>query len=82
MFSSFSEVNTSNNIGFPSVFARKKRLRMEVGGGIIHLKQNPADGSITRFKYELLPFFDRQYYQSYLLSDRKLINGNLVITNE
>ena len=65
-----------------TVFARKKRLRMEVGGGIIHLKQNPADGSITRFKYELIPFFDRQYYQSYLLSDKKLISGNLVINNE
>jgi len=65
-----------------TVFARKKRLRMEVGGGIIHLKQNPTDGAITRFKYELIPFFDRQYYQSYLLSDRKLMGGTLVINNE
>ncbi len=65
-----------------TVFARKKRLRMEVGGGIIHLKQNPTDGAITRFKYELIPFFDRQYYQSYLLSDKKLMGGTLVINNE
>jgi hypothetical protein len=64
-----------------TVFARKKRLRMDVGGGMIHLKQNPDDGSIMRFKYEIIPFFDRKYYQTYLRSDKKLVHGNLVINN-
>lgn len=73
-------------IGLPgfqeqTIFARKLKLRMEVGGSILHLQQNPKDGSITRLKYELIPFFDRKYYQAYLRSDRKLVNGRLVIDN-
>ena len=64
-----------------TVFARKKRLRMEVGGSILHIKQNPDDGSVVRLHYELIPFFDRKYYQSYLRSDKKLVQGRLVIDN-
>jgi len=73
-------------IGLPgfqdqTVFARKLKLRMEVGGSILRFKQNPQDGSIVRLQYELIPFFDRKYYQIYLRSDRKLVKGKLVIDN-
>lgn len=64
-----------------TVFARKKRLRMDVGGGLLHLQQNPDDGSIMRFKYEIIPFFDRKYYQTYLRSDKQLVQGKLVLSN-
>lgn len=77
-------VHVINLPGFQeqTIFARKKRLRMDVGGGIVHIQQNPTDGSIMRFKYEIIPFFDRKYYQAYLRSDKKLVQGNLVINNE
>lgn len=71
-------------IGLPgfqdqTIFARKLKLRMEVGGSILQFKQNPSDGSIVRLQYELIPFFDRKYYQIYLRSDKKLVQGRLVI---
>lgn len=71
-------------IGLPgfqdqTIFARKLKLRMEVGGSILRFKQNPEDGSIVRLQYELIPFFDRKYYQIYLRSDKKLVQGRLVI---
>jgi hypothetical protein len=74
-------------IGLPgfqdqTVFARKKKLRMDVGGGILHFKQNPKDGSVVRLKYELIPFFDRKYYQNFLRSDKLLLpSQGLVLTN-
>lgn len=62
-----------------TVFARKKRLRMDVGGGLIEFKLNPKDAAITRFRYELIPFFDRGYYRAFLRSDSRLIKGHLVL---
>lgn len=71
-------------IGMPgfqdqTIFARKKRLRMEVGGAILEIKVNPADGAVTRCKIEFNLFFDRGYYKPYLKSDAKLLNGHLII---
>jgi len=45
-----------------SPFMRKKRLSAHVGGWIIEATQ-AHDGSISRFKSEWIPFFDREYYQ-------------------
>lgn len=56
-----------------TIFARKKRLRMEIGGAIMRFKQNPVDGSITRFAVEFIRFFDRGYYQRFLKSDAKAL---------
>lgn len=74
-------------IGLPgfqdqTIFARKLKLRMEIGGSILHFQQNPQDGSITRLQYEVIPFFDRKYYQRYLRSDKKLVQGQLVINGQ
>lgn len=55
-----------------TVFARKKRLRMEVGGAILEFKTNPMDGSVTRCRVEFNHFFDRGYYKKFLRSDKKL----------
>lgn len=76
-------VHVINLPGFQdqTIFARKKRLRMEIGGGILHLQQNSKDASITRLKYEIIPFFDRKYYQRYLRSDTNLIKGKLELNN-
>jgi predicted transcriptional regulator len=61
-----------------TVFARKKRLRMEIGGAILEFKQNPADGSLTRVRVEFKPYFDRGYYKRFLRSDSKLVKGHVV----
>lgn len=62
-----------------TIFARKKRLRMEVGAGIIEFKVNPDDGSITRFRYELIRYFTRGYYKNYIRSDGSYLKGHLVL---
>lgn len=62
-----------------TIFARKKRLRMDVGGGILEWKQNPADGAVVRLRYELIPFFDRGYYRAFIRSDSKLVKGHIVL---
>lgn len=62
-----------------TVFARKKRLRMEVGGAIIQFKINPDDGSVTRFRLEFIRFFTRGYYKPYLKSDARVLKGHIVI---
>lgn len=62
-----------------TIFARKKRLRMEVGGAIIWFKVNPDDGSVSRFRLELHRFFTRGYYKRYLKSDRKILKGALTL---
>lgn len=62
-----------------TIFARKKRLRMDVGGGILEWKQNPKDGAIVRLRYELIPFFDRGYYRAFIRSDSKLVKGHIVL---
>lgn len=70
-------------IGMPgfqdqTVFARKKRLRMEIGGAILEFKQSPNDGSITRLRVEFIMFFDRGYYRKFLRSDSRIDKGMIV----
>lgn len=62
-----------------TIFARKKRLRMEIGGAIMSLKINPADGVVTRFRIEFNRFFNRGFYKHYIKSDTKILKGHLVI---
>lgn len=62
-----------------TVFARKKRLRMEVGGAILEFKQNPHDGSVTRCRVEFNRYFDRGYYRPFIRSDSKIQKGHLII---
>lgn len=63
-----------------TIFARKKRLRMEIGGAILKFKVNQEDGSVTRCQVEFNLFFDRGYYKPYLKSDAKILQGHLVIS--
>ena len=63
-----------------TVFARKFKLRMEIGGAILEFKQNPHDGSITRCRIDWMMFFDRGYYKPFLRSDVETVEkGRLVI---
>lgn len=62
-----------------TIFARKKRLRMEIGGAILEFKVNPNDGAVTRCRVEFNMFFDRGYYKSYLKSDKKILKGHLIL---
>jgi hypothetical protein len=71
-------------IGMPgfqdqTIFARKKRLRMDVGGAILRFKVNPNDGAVTRCAVEFNMFFDRGYYRPFLRSDKKILKGHLVL---
>lgn len=71
-------------IGMPgfqdqTIFARKKRLRMEIGGAILEFKVNPEDGAVTRLRTEFNMFFDRGYYRDFIRSDCKILKGHLVI---
>lgn len=63
-----------------TIFARKKRLRMEVGGAIMEFKVNPEDGSVTRFRHEFNRYFTRGYYKKFIRSDAYLSKGHLVLT--
>ena len=65
-----------------TIFARKKRLRMDVGGGILEWKQNPKDGAIIRLRYELIPFFDRGYYKAFIRSDARLVKGHIILDSK
>ncbi len=62
-----------------TIFARKKRLRMEVGGAILGFKVSPRDGSVTRCRLEFNRYFTRGYYKAYIKSDVKILKGRLVI---
>jgi predicted phosphodiesterase len=62
-----------------TIFARKKRLRMEVGGAILEFKVNPDDGTVTRCKVEFNLRFNRGYYKRYIRSDAYLNKGHLVL---
>ncbi len=71
-------------IGLPgfqdqTIFARKKRLRMEIGGAILEFKMSPTTGAITRCRVEFNLFFDRGFYKPYLRSDARIHKGHLVI---
>lgn len=65
-----------------TIFARKKRLRMEVGGAIMEFMQSPHDGTVTRFRIEYNRYFDRGYYKAFLRSDKKLLKGRLIFNKE
>ncbi len=62
-----------------TIFARKKRLRMEVGGAILRFKANPDDGAVTRCSVEVNRFFTRSYYKAYLRSDVRYLKGHVVL---
>lgn len=74
-------VHVVNLPGFEdqTIFARKKRLRMEVGGSILQFKVNPDDGSVTRCRVEITRYFTRGYYKKYLRSDAAIVKGHLVL---
>jgi hypothetical protein len=72
-------------IGMPgfqdqTIFARKKRLRMEVGGAILSFKINEDTGTVTRCSVEFNRYFTREFYKRYLTSDAQLVKGHLVLT--
>lgn len=72
-------------IGMPgfqdqTVFARKKRLRMEVGGAILSFTITEA-GSVGRLSVEFNLVFDRGFYKAYLRSDKRLVKGHLILKN-
>jgi len=62
-----------------TIFARKKRLRMEVGGALLEFKVNQDDGTVTRCKVEFNLRFNRGYYKKYIRSDSYLNKGHLVL---
>ena len=62
-----------------TIFGRKKRLRFEVGGGIMQYKVNMDDGTVTRFRLEFNRYFTRGYYKRYIKSDARLLKGHLVL---
>lgn len=71
-------------IGMPgfqdqTIFARKKRLRMEIGGAILEFKVNKDTGTVTRCRLEFNLFFDRGFYKHYLRSDAKVLKGHLIL---
>lgn len=63
-----------------TVFARKKRLRMEIGGAILEFKVNPDDGAVTRCRVEFNRYFTRGYYKRYITSDTKILKGHLKLS--
>lgn len=62
-----------------TIFARKKRLRMEVGGAILSIKRNVDDGTVTRCRVEFVRYFTRSYYKQYMKSDAKVLKGHLIL---
>lgn len=74
-------VHVINLPGFQdqTVFARKKRLRMEVGGAILNFKVNLDNGSVTRCRVEFNRYFTRSFYKQYLKSDAQVVGGHLVL---
>jgi predicted phosphodiesterase len=82
--SNYMQERNVHVIGMPgfqdqTIFARKKRLRMEVGGAILEFKVNPDDGAVTRCRVEFNRYFTRGYYKPYLKSDSKVLKGHIVI---
>ncbi len=61
-----------------TIFARKKRLRMEVGGAIADFTLD-AQGSVARFRIEWNRYFTRGYYKPFLKSDARCLKGHLVV---
>jgi hypothetical protein len=82
--SNYMQERNVHVIGLPgfqdqTIFARKKRLRMEVGGAILEFKINPEDGAVTRCRVEFTRYFTRGYYKNYLKSDARVLKGHLVL---
>lgn len=75
-------IHVVNMPGFQeqTIFARKKNLRMEVGGCIMEFKVNPEDGTVTRFRPEFNRYFTRGYYKRFIKSDVRLIKGQLKLS--
>jgi len=73
-------VHVINLPGFQdqTIFARKKRLRMEVGGAILTFRVTEAS-SVSRVSVEFNMFFDRGFYKPFLRSDVSLLKGHLTI---
>lgn len=51
-----------------TIFARKKRLRMEVGGAILEFKRDKR-GSVHRCRIEWIRYFNRGFYKNFIPSD-------------
>jgi hypothetical protein len=62
-----------------TIFARKKRLRMELGGALLEFKVNLDDGTVTRCRVEFNRYFNRGYYKKFIRSDAYLAKGHLVL---
>lgn len=61
-----------------TIFARKKRLRMEIGGAILEFTQDKF-GAVARCRLEWNRFFNRGYYRPFLTTDAKCLKGHLVV---
>ena len=74
-------IHVINMPGFQdqTIFARKKMLRMEVGGATLEFKVNPDDGTVTRCRVEFNRYFTRGFYKHYLKSDKTLLKGHLIL---
>lgn len=63
-----------------TVFARKKRLRMEIGGALLDVRTD-ANGVPSDVGLRFYHFWDRGYYRDFLRSDARLKKGQLVLPN-
>ena len=55
-------------------FARKKKLRYDIGGTIVELTQDPATGAIIGFTPKMMRYFNRGYY-----NDRWSLSGDVTL---
>jgi predicted phosphodiesterase len=74
-------IHVVNMPGFQdqTIFARKKNLRMEVGGVIMEFKV-AEDGTVTRFRPEFNRYFTRGYYKRFIKSDTRILKGKLSLS--
>jgi len=61
-----------------TIFARKKRLRMEVGSALCEFTQDEK-GAVARFRLEWQRYFTRSYYRPFIDSDARCLKGHLVV---
>ena len=55
-------------------FARKKKLRYDIGGTIVELTQDPVTGAIIGFTPKMMRYFNRGYY-----NDRWSLSGDVTL---
>lgn len=55
-------------------FARKKKLRYAIGGGICRLRQDPLTGAIISCRVEIFGYFNKGFY-----NDRWSLSGSIVL---